>query len=349
MMKDREETNVSGNTQAARNKGMKSGRLINTIKYILANKMGKTRAKLTNNIRNRLYIKLLILERLSQKLKRKIRINVLADLRRLYSIEPKSKEIKGAIYQYVRNNNSKSYGKLQQYIENECVLVCIIGCNKRKKLLSEAIQRVLNSEFDGKVIGIIGSKRMCDWQIEFDDKSGILYLPCGDDYENLTDKITSMCLAINILNDKISIIKVDEDVKSIEAKVNVLIESMEKGKYEAAGVKIEVETILDIDRIWHIGKTRMRNIGAYQGIGTKQWLSGGAGYILKDEAVGLISEFNLHSKEYIDREIYEDLAISSILNTCERKIYWVERIDELGIHNERTMEISKTQKAKGGK
>lgn len=344
MMKDREKTNESKNTLAARSNQIKSRELINTIKYILRNRMGKTRAKFTNNIRNRLFVKLLILEWLSKKLKRRIGINVLADLRRLYSVEPKSEEIKGAIYQYVRNNNSKSYGKLEQYIENKCVLVCIIGCNKRKKLLSEAIHRVVSSEYDGKVIGIIGSKRMCDWQIEFDDKSGILYLPCGDDYENLTDKVTSMCLAINILNDKISIIKVDEDVKLIESKVNELIESMRQGEYEAAGVKIEVESILDIDRIWHIGKTRMRNIGAYQGIGTKRWLSGGAGYILKDEAVGLMSEFNLHSKEYIDREIYEDLAISSILNTCERKIYWVERIDELGIHNERTVEISKKQK-----
>ena len=73
-------------------------------------------------------------------------------------------------------------------------------------------------------------------------------------------------------------------------------------------------------------------------------MSGGAGYLLQKQAVSELANFALHSWEYIKNELYEDLAVSQILQSCGKSIYWVNNCEELGLRNERINEIEEKQR-----
>ena len=82
-----------------------------------------------------------------------------------------------------------------------------------------------------------------------------------------------------------------------------------------------------------------RNWQAFEGLGPKIWMSGGAGYLLAPKAVQTVGEFALHSWKFIESQVYEDLTITWIVESCCGKINWLETFDRTGIINERSQDI----------
>ena len=116
---------------------------------------------------------------------------------------------------------------------------------------------------------------------------------------------------------------------------------MGKQLKDVGGVKIEVNSPLEVDRMWHIGKSNKMNRCTYQGLGLNKWISGGAGYILNKNAIERIAEYNLHTFDFIKHELYEDLAISKILKCHKHKFYWLNKEERHAMQNERTLQLQK--------
>ena len=274
-------------------------------------------------------------------------INMLGAIRPLLALKPLDDELQKSGKEILREWNSVELNKLADIskVSDDAVIV-VIGCRTRYKKLLNTVNRLTEQRHGFKVIGIIGKGRGPDWAIKTNRKNGILTVPCRDSYEALPEKILWMCLAINLLDSSLAIIKVDDDTKAVRGeKIKRLLKTTLLQGNDAAGLPISIASPLAVDRGWHIGKSNGKhNWTAFQGLAPKRWMSGGAGYLLQKQAVSELANFALHSWEYIKNELYEDLAVSHILQSCGKSIYWVNNCEELGLRNERINEIEEKQR-----
>ncbi|MCB4411509.1 hypothetical protein [Synechococcus sp. MU1611] len=269
-------------------------------------------------------------------------LNLLQSLRPVLALYPTDKELVNETRKYLRRLNRKSLEKFRNSLKGKGnLIIMVVGCIKNEKQLRNTIGRIRQAQTKFSVVGIVGSKNKADWKIKYDNKYGILQLPCSDGYEGLTEKIIWGCLAIELGKGGTTVVKVDEDTKSIDSrKIETLRNQMILEGAKAAGSPISVETPLQIDRGWHLGKSKGKsNWQPYEGIGPKIWMSGGAGYLLMPEAVQTVGDFALHSWQFVKSQIYEDLTISWIVDSCCGKIHWIEQLEKMGIENERSRDI----------
>mgnify|MGYP001296597189 CR=1 FL=1 len=268
-------------------------------------------------------------------------INLLSELRPVLSLEPSNEKLKAITKRYLNDLNNKDVGQLRlETTRRDEPILLVIGCKKYQRKLKKAVKH-LRENYGEAVFGVIGNKSMKDWMIRYDRARGIITLPCRDGYEALTEKIVLACLVLNIANRKASILKVDDDIKNVDRrKVKRLNEEVTLNGNKAAGSPISVKSPLNVDRGWHLGKSEgKKNIEPFQGIGPKIWMSGGAGYLMRSDAAKTVGEFGLHSWEFIKSQIYEDLTVSWIIESCSGEIQWIEDIGVAGIMNERTQDI----------
>ena len=243
---------------------------------------------------------------------------------------------------YLRELNKKSLNIFKSNIPSQSkIIIMVVGCNKYHRQLREALKQIRQEHTEMFVVGIVGKGGGTDWKIGYDKEWGILELPCSDEYEGLTEKVIWGCLAIELAVGGMAVLKVDEDTRSCNnKKLKKLAKLVQSVGAKAAGSPISVRTPLEIDRGWHLGKSSgKKNYQPFEGLGPKVWMSGGAGYLLMPEAVKTVGEFALHSWSFIQEQIYEDLTISWIVDSCCGKIYWIEEFSRTGIKNERAEDI----------
>jgi len=272
---------------------------------------------------------------------RRPHLNLLSELRPLLSLEPSNEKLKAITKKYLSDLNRDTMARLRHETSraNEPILL-VIGCRKYRRKLRTAVKH-LRENYGGVVFGIMANKSMKDWKIRYDEAGWIITLPCKDGYEALTEKIVWACLAINMANRTASILKVDDDIKSVDKiKAKKLNEEVIANGNKAAGSPISVKSPLNVDRGWHLGKSKgKKNIEPFQGIGPKIWMSGGAGYLMTPDAAETVGEFGLHSWEFVKAQTYEDLTVSWIVESCSGNIQWLEDVGVAGIMNERTQDI----------
>lgn len=272
------------------------------------------------------------------------RINLLSKLRPIISLDAKNIRIQEETVEILRELNLNEIAKINKYINNKAqsAIVVIIGCKQRLRKLETAIKATKEKNNQISVIGVIANAKKADWKIDFDEKFGIIELPCRDTYEALPEKLVWLCLALKIVGCEHTLLKVDDDIKSINNKLlsRICVE-LDKEDYIAAGSPISINSPLEIDRGWHLGKCSDKvNQIPYEGLGPTMWMSGGAGYLIKAKGLEDIGAFGLHSWNFVKSQIYEDLTISWILESCENPIKWIDDWQNSGIKNERTDELS---------
>ena len=293
---------------------------------------------LVQRARRRLWI-FLVLERMGMH---NPPINLLSQLRPVLASHPTDENLIKATRLYLQGLNKKTIEEFRRYSKGrEGPIVMITGCRKYYKKLTKSAKILRQQEEGLTVLGIIGTTFGTDWKIKFDKLNGILELPCQDGYEALPEKIIWGCLAVELCIKGASILKVDDDTKSIEAdNIRQLKRKVIAEGNKAAGSPISIKMPLQIDRGWHLGKSSgPKNWQPYEGLGPKIWMSGGAGYLLTSEAVETAGNFALHSWNFVESQIYEDLLISWIVQSCCGKISWIEDFKTTGIRNERSEDI----------
>lgn len=296
-----------------------------------------------------------IINKLGNKAKRRLKLVQLAkkigiktpkvlflkEIRLLMALRPLDLTVQSEGKELLQLLNAREIKKLEEHIKEEETIIVIIGCNKKRIKLKEAMDSLNMNDNRLKVIGVV-AKNINDWQVEFDKKQGILKVPCKDSYEGLTEKVTWTCLAFSLCRKTPNIFKVDDDCVAIEKeRIKKLVEETKAKNSIAAGSPISVNNCLSIDRSWHLGKSQGKaNHQPFQGISAETWMSGGAGYLLTDEGVNTIGGFCLHSWGYIEQQIYEDMTITYLIQRLSKNIYWTIDYKKLGTKNERIYELS---------
>ena len=269
-------------------------------------------------------------------------LQLLKKIRPLQALYPSDKALIDETKNYLRRLNRKAIEEFKENRDGKSnIIIMIIGCKKYINKLRNTIKKIKDEQCNYCVVGIVGEPNKADWKIDYDKKYGIFELPCSDGYEGLTEKVIWGCFAMELIRKDAMLVKADDDITSIEGKkIEELIGLMKAKDAKAAGSPISVKTPLQIDRGWHLGKSSgKKNWQAFEGIGPTCWMSGGAGYILMPDAVRTIGEFTLHSWRFIQSQIYEDLTVSWIIQSCCGKIHWIENKKKLGIKNERAEDI----------
>ena len=273
-------------------------------------------------------------------------VQLLSQMRPVLALHPTNRSLLEAGEDLLQCLNARAIDDIRHRIGEDKTkpLVVIIGCRKREKILLSRLKQIQENATDIQVLGIIGNERIPDWKFKFRcyRERGILEVPCKDTYEALPEKVMWTCLAMHLTLKGRGIFKIDDDTEAVNAKkIESLLEILDKENKDAAGSPISVGSPLEIDRGWHLGKcSGTKNKKPFEGIGPKQWMSGGAGYLLSAKGVETLAEFCLHSWNFIRSQIYEDLTVSWILQSTSKKIHWIKDWSQLGVRNERTVELS---------
>ena len=281
--------------------------------------------------------------RLFQKSKiEKPPINLLSTLRPLLALHPTDQKLLETVKELLRQVNKKSLKDFQDWLTSsrETPLVVVIGCKKRREALKCTLKQLRRSQKQLDVIGVVANNTQADWKLKFNTKEGILEVPCRDSYEGLPEKVIWTHLSV-VLGREQAIFKIDDDTKAIQPeKILELNEMLEIQKKHAAGTQISVNTPLEIDRGWHLGRcSGTDNKKPFEGLGPKLWISGGAGYLVAREGVKTLADFGLHSWNFVEGQIYEDLTVSWIMQSNNRRIHWIKNWQEIGATNERTLQL----------
>ena len=272
--------------------------------------------------------------------------NLINSLRQILSLIPLDVELQQSGVNIMRLLNAQTYKTLEAYLAdtNRDLVVIAVGCKSRMNQLRRTIL-LFDATQNVKVIGVVGDSSLPDWKIKYDVEQQILTLPINDNYEGLPLKMAWACLVLSICKYELNILKVDDDSQP-DLLINSfkLLEETQQKDCAAAGYPITQDSPLHLDRGWHIGKSSKKaNLNVYSNLGIKCWMSGGTGYLLTSTAISRVAAYTLHTWGFIQGMVYEDIAITKIIDSEDLRINWIEDPISLGITNERINEIKSGQ------
>jgi hypothetical protein len=221
-------------------------------------------------------------------------------------------------------------------------LVAIVSCRsrlERARLSMNAFQG-WNAEPQPVPVIVIGNEWLPDWRFRFLPEERILQLPAPDSYEGLAEKVMTLALVISLLDPSPSMLKVDDDSRPGDGKsLQRTLARMLAAGAPAAGFPITTTSPLDLDRAWHLGRSRRANLRPFDSLGAQRWMSGGVGYLLAGSCVADLGAFALHSWGFVRSMLYEDVCVSMLVEAAGGRPLFLGTADELGIANERQREI----------
>ena len=228
------------------------------------------------------------------------------------------------------------------------VLPVIVSCRHRLERSQAAqqafVQEQACSELVLRPLIVVGCERQADWSLRFDAALNLLMIPVDDAYEGLPAKVITLVALLGLLPQCPSLLKLDDDARpgNLQALV-ALADALHGERPVAAGYPIVTPTPFHLDRGWHLGKSRRVNDRVFDSLGARQWLSGGAGYLLNASAVRLIQAFWLHTWGFVTSMLYEDVCVSMMLQAGDADFHWLKHPADLGLASERQQEVDDGQ------
>lgn len=272
------------------------------------------------------------------------RSRLLKRLRNLLALMPLDDTLQTAGMALLRGLNDSCLASLDSHLADsrEGLVIVVTGCRPRAARLLQTIRRFATASPDTAVIGVVGDPTLRDWELRFDPRTAVLSLPVSDAYEALPLKVGWAVLAVALGGEGRSVLKVDDDAAPGDLDRCVeLLTALKRDGQAAAGYPITTATPLSLDRGWHIGKSSApANRIAFNTIATRNWMSGGAGYLLSARGVAIVASHALHSWGFFETMLYEDITISMVLNATEADLRWLDDPEQLGIRSERADEIA---------
>ncbi len=231
--------------------------------------------------------------------------------------------------------NAPALEQLQQHCQAD-LAVLLISCRSRRQRGLACQQRF--QSWSTPLIRVWGNPRLPDWCVRFNRAQAELELPCGDHYEDLAEKLLTLCLVLSLLEAPPAMLKLDDDAEpSDEAALQQLLASL-PAETAAAGLRIQPEGRGALDRAWHLGKSQRSNNRIFDSLAPHEWLSGGAGYLLTRQGLQLLGDHALSHWGFVQSMLYEDVCISMLLQASQAPIQWLEDPIQLGISTERLIE-----------
>ena len=272
---------------------------------------------------------------------------LLRPLRALASLAPRDPETQAAARELLRKLNGAHLAALNDAVLTErpsshLLVPMIVGCRSRLKKAQraqKAFDDCSRSQVQRALI-VVGNPQLPDWAIRFCPERRLLELSADDHYEGLPQKVTHAFATLSLLETPLFVLKLDDDARPGKVqRLSEMARQMASTKSQAAGFPIVTPTPLHLDRGWHIGKSHRTNLKPFSSLGARTWLSGGAGYLLNQNAVDLIGGFWMHTSGFIDSMLYEDVCISMLLQAADTEFYWLQDPADLGLLSERQQEF----------
>lgn len=269
---------------------------------------------------------------------------VIKYLRPLASLAPLDQGLTIAMRTFLGELNKETLASMTNYLGQPTAAIAIISC---KKNLPQSKELATNFSAWGRTdqlraIVVTGNKKLPDWQFRFHPSNLHLEIPCPDNYESLPLKILTLLWILSLQNEVPAILKVDDDARPEESwRLARLLDQLEKNiEPTVAGIPVFTSTCLNLDRGWHLGKSEgLWKNKPFDSLGTRSWISGGAGYALSSSAVDQLSSFYMNSWGFISSMVYEDVCVSMLLQAIGARFHWLENPYDLGISTERHAEI----------
>lgn len=271
------------------------------------------------------------------------RAGLLARLRNLLALLPLDSQLQQAGLEMLRGLNPCSLQSLEAQLASldAGLVVVITGCRHRAEKLSGTMQRFAASSDNASIIGVVGDPSLRDWEFHYCPRTRILTVPVSDAYEALPQKLAWAVLALGLCPSAVGMLKVDDDARPADINAAIrLLDTLKSTGEAAAGYPITTASPLSLDRGWHIGKsTGEANHTAFNSLATKNWMSGGVGYLLAPAGVQIVAEYAMHSWGFFEAMLYEDISITMILDAADAGVHWLHQASQLGIRTERAEEI----------
>jgi len=276
-------------------------------------------------------------------------VPVLDRLRPLISLAPLETQALEAGKNILRILNQRSINSLQEQLmaqqganSREPWVPVVVGCRHRRAQAEECQASFARTGNWPRPLLLEGNAHLPDWKLRYCPRAHRLIVPVDDTYSGLPRKMTMLLLALALLRKTPSILKMDDDSRpgSVERVAENLHRLQATQVAAAVGYPIRVASRLSLDRGWHLGKASARaNCQVFSSLGTREWISGGVGYLLSEKAVRKLGDFGLHSWGFVESMLYEDVCVSMLLEAADLPVHWLTEPSQLGLLNERTCEI----------
>lgn len=271
-------------------------------------------------------------------------VKIIKYIRPLATLAPLDQALSTEIRSFVGELNKEALASMTDFLGQATAVVTIISCDKNLQK-----SRPLAARFSAwgeqdklKTIVITGNKRLPDWRFRFNADNHHLEVSCADNYESLPLKILTLLWVLSLQDKAPAVLKVDDDARPGESwRLSKLLDKLNRSiEPSAAGFPVFTPSTLSLDRGWHLGKSEGSwKSKPFDSIGTKSWMSGGAGYALNSSAVNQLSSFYINSWGFASSMVYEDVCISMLMQAMGAKFHWLENPYDLGISTERHIEI----------
>lgn len=278
-------------------------------------------------------------------------LSLLSSLRGLTGLVPLDQTTQAAARGLLLQLNREALGRLEQSLQVQSahsgvVLPVIVSCRQRldrARVAQEAFAKEMQPGLLRPLI-VVGQERQADWSLRFDAEQNLLSISVDDAYEGLPAKVITLVALLALLNQPPQLLKLDDDARPGDLqRLLQLASTLDQPTPIAAGYPIVTPTPLHLDRAWHLGKSRRANHRLFCSLGAREWLSGGAGYLLNAPATRLIQEFWLHTWDFVRSMLYEDVCLSMLLQAGDAQFHWLQHPADLGLFSERQQEVDEGQ------
>jgi GR25 family glycosyltransferase involved in LPS biosynthesis len=196
---------------------------------------------------------------------------------------------------------------------SSCFII-ILGCKKYMHKIKKHRKQMINSNFNYRYF--IGNPNIKEPKEEND----IIYLPCGDNYEDLSDKTYNSLLWVRKNFPQIDyVLKTDDDTILYFQNIYKLFQKMMKNKCDYVGNGISIDKKHQSE--YHFGKCKDKTINktAYT-LEKINYCSGGCYFLSRKSMDIIFKDFNKY------KNIFEDYSIGLTLHKNRIKVSRVKNI-----------------------
>jgi hypothetical protein len=210
--------------------------------------------------------------------------------------------------------NARAMADFRGRHSHSLLLVAHVSCLDRLALASASASSFVDPADNVSNVTIVGDTHLGEYEFAFEPASGLLRVPCADDYESLPQKIRLALLFLGSVGLDATVLKVDDDIHcaNMERLKQDLAARVSLSPY--GGVLFTPGKPLFACTFWHMGKCSDPLLGETpDGMLNVSPYAAGPVYWLTRAAVNTLYKAAIINERFFSAEIYEDRAVGTLL------------------------------------